>query len=165
MYITAHEAMWFLPFVLPIMIWVSYTDLKYMKIRNNAVMALAAIFVVVGFFLLPLPDLGWRFSQLVVVLVITFLMSIAGLIGSGDAKLAAAMAPYFVVYDGVWIMLNFALILILSFTFHRLIRRIEAVKRLTPDWASWEHRQFPMGLALSVLLVVYLIKGALSGAA
>ena len=165
MYITAKEAMWFLPFVLPIMLWVSYTDLKYMKIRNNAVMALAGVFVIVGFIVLPLPDLAWRFSQLVVVLVITFLMSIAGLIGAGDAKLAAAMAPYFVVYDGVWIMLNFALILILSFTFHRLIRRIPAVKHATPDWASWEHKQFPMGLALSVLLVVYLIKGALTGAA
>ena len=161
--ITSNEATWFLPFVLPIAIWVAFTDLKYMKIRNKAVLALIAVFVIVGAFTLPLADVGWRMLHLVVVLVITFLMSALGAIGAGDAKYVSAMAPFFVLGDVAWVFLNFALILILSFAAHRLVRKIPLVRRLTPDWESWENRQFPMGLALSVLIVSYLVKGILSG--
>ena len=43
-------ALWFLPFALPICLWVMWSDLKAMKIPNMAVMALVAVFVIVGFF-------------------------------------------------------------------------------------------------------------------
>ena len=48
MAITAFEALWFLPFVLPICLYVAYTDLAFMKITNKAVLVLGAVFVVLG---------------------------------------------------------------------------------------------------------------------
>ena len=54
--ITSAEALWFLPFVLPICLWVAYSDLSAMRIRNQAVMALAVVFLVIGLFALPLPE-------------------------------------------------------------------------------------------------------------
>ncbi len=41
-------ALWFLPFVLPIALWVAWSDMKFMKIPNKAVLALVAVFAVVG---------------------------------------------------------------------------------------------------------------------
>ena len=39
--LTAAEALWFLPFVLPICIWVAWSDLREMRIPNVSVLALA----------------------------------------------------------------------------------------------------------------------------
>lgn len=53
MAISAHAAMWFLPFVVPICLYVMYTDLARMKITNKANLALLAVFVVIGLFVMP----------------------------------------------------------------------------------------------------------------
>ena len=37
------EAAWFLPFVIPIAIWVAWSDMSSMKIPNKAVLALLAV--------------------------------------------------------------------------------------------------------------------------
>ena len=44
-------AAWFLPFVLPITVWVAWSDMRHMKIPNYAVIALFAAFVVLGLIL------------------------------------------------------------------------------------------------------------------
>ena len=41
-------ALWFLAPVLAIGIWVAWSDMKFMKIPNTAVLALAAAFIVIG---------------------------------------------------------------------------------------------------------------------
>ena len=48
MVITASSALWFLPFAIPIAIWVAWSDMKFMKIPNMAVLALLAVFLGVG---------------------------------------------------------------------------------------------------------------------
>ncbi|MFM2355599.1 MAG: hypothetical protein RLZZ528_1335, partial [Pseudomonadota bacterium] len=81
---------------LPVGLWVIFTDLKYMKIPNQAVMALLAIFAVAGFLVIPLDAWLWRWVSAGAVLVIGILLNQFANVGAGDAKFAAAAAPFFV---------------------------------------------------------------------
>ena len=160
---SAHEALWFLPFVVPIAIWVAWSDMKFMKIPNKAVLALALVFAVVGLLALPLPDYGWRWVHLAVILAVGFALTIAGLVGAGDAKFAAAMAPFVALDDTRLFIGIFAASLIAAFAAHRLMRAIPKVRNAAPNWASWSHRKFPMGLALSGALLMHLAAVATYG--
>jgi prepilin peptidase CpaA len=160
----ASAALWFLPFVTPIALWVMWSDMATMRIPNKAVLALTLVFAVVGLVALPFEDWAWRWAHLGVVLLIGFILSAAGLLGAGDAKFAAAMAPFVAVQDlGLFLPL-FAAILLAAFAAHRTVRALPALRGMTPDWASWQSKQFPMGLALGAGLVAYLGLAALSGA-
>lgn len=157
----AQAALWFLPFVLPIALWVAWSDMKWMKIPNESVVALTVIFLAVGPFLLPLDDWGWRLLHLAVVLVIGFVVSILGLVGAGDAKFAAAMAPFVALGDAAEFMFILAATMLAAFVTHRAARAAPAVRRALPDWQSWSSgKDFPMGLALAGALVFYLVTAA-----
>jgi len=161
---SAVAAQWFLPFVIPIAIWAAWSDMKFMKIPNTAVLSLFLVFLVVGLIALPIAEYPWRLLHLVVVLFIGFLLSAFGAIGAGDAKYAAAIAP-FVAYGDVFRMGYFlAAIVLAAFVTHRLFQHSKAFRKLTPEWKSWENKDFPMGFALSGTLVFYLILGATYGA-
>ncbi len=164
MAITAWSALWFLPFVLPICIWVAWNDMKFMKIPNKAVLALMAVFVVVGLVAVPLDEYPWRLLQFVIVLVIGFVANMVGGVGAGDAKFAAAMAPFFAAGDLRLALFMFAGVVVAAVVVHRLARLMPAVRRLAPDWESWTRKDFPMGLALGSGLAFYLIAGAIYGA-
>lgn len=89
-------------FVIPavlIGIWVAWNDMKFMKIPNLAVLALAAVFVVLGPIALPFDTYLWQLSHLPMVLLVGFVLNLAGAVGAGDAKFAAAMAPFFATGD------------------------------------------------------------------
>ncbi|WP_272008387.1 prepilin peptidase [Roseovarius sp. ZX-A-9] len=164
MQITASSAMWFLPFVLPICLWVAWSDLRVMKIPNLAVLALAAVFVVIGLIALPLDQYPWRLLQLGIVLLVGIVMNAAGLIGAGDAKFAAAAAPFIALGDLRLLCVILAANLLAGFTAHR-IAKYTALRRLAPDWESWSRgKKFPMGLCLGGTLGIYLVLGALYGA-
>ena len=92
-------AAWFLPFVLPITVWVAWSDMATMKIPNKAVLALLAVFIVVGLVALPFNDYVWRYLHFGVVIVIGFIMASVGMMGAGDAKYGAAMAPFIALQD------------------------------------------------------------------
>ncbi|TMV15150.1 prepilin peptidase [Arenibacterium halophilum] len=159
----AQAAVWFLPFVLPICFYVCFTDLREMRITNQAVIALAVIFVVIGPLALPLPDYGWRLVQMVVVLVIGFLLNAGGAIGAGDAKFAAAAAPYIALGDLRLLLAIFAANLLAAFATHRLVK-YTPLRRIAPGWKSWNMGwKFPMGLSLGGTLALYLLLGAIYG--
>ena len=164
MTITSYAALWFLPFALPICIWVAWSDLKFMKIPNKAVLALTVVFLLIGLIAIPLAEYPWRLLHLVVVLVVGFALNMAGMIGAGDAKFAAAMAPFLPLGDMRLFMVLFAAVLIAAFVTHRLFRSVPAMRRRTPDWKSWTSKKFPMGLALGGALAIYLGFGAIYGA-
>ena len=153
---TLTQALWFLPFALPIAIWVSWSDMKFMKIPNKSVIALAAVWLIVGFFVMERPDWLWGFAFLAIALVIGFGANMISLIGAGDAKFAAAMAPFFVVADWRYALGLFTACLLAAFVIHRVARRIPALRSLTTTWVSWTNKDFPMGLALSGTLIFYL---------
>ena len=150
-------AVWFLPFALPIAIWVAWSDMKFMRIPNKAVLALTAVFFFIGLAALPLEVWAWRWTHLIIVLAIGFIANLAGVIGAGDAKFAAAMAPFFPVADLRLVLALFAAAIVGAFISHRTARAIAPVRAMTEDWASWTHKDFPMGLALSGTLIFYLL--------
>ena len=92
--ISPTEALWFLPFVVPLCLWVMWSDLSAMRIPNVAVLTLAAIFLVVGLIALPWADYPWRLLTMIVVLVLMFGANVIGVMGAGDSKFIAAAAPF-----------------------------------------------------------------------
>ncbi|GAA6190224.1 hypothetical protein DS909_02215 [Phaeobacter gallaeciensis] len=163
MEIPAHVALWFLPFVLPICFYVAFTDLREMRITNQAVMALALVFIVVGPFLFPLPVYGWQLAQMIIVLVLGVLLNAGGAIGAGDAKFAAAAAPYIMIADLRVLLALFAANLLAAFVTHRLVK-YTPLRQIAPGWKSWDMGwKFPMGLSLGGSLALYLILGTQFG--
>jgi prepilin peptidase CpaA len=168
--LTFTEALWFLPLVLPICVWVALSDLREMRIPNVAVLALTGVFLVIGLVLVfglgawTLETYLWRLAALGIVLVIGFVISSLGLVGAGDAKFAAAMAPFVAWGDGLFFLMLFALVLIGSWLTHRTAGRVPALRRATADWASWDQgKLFPMGVALAGALAIYLALGLSAG--
>lgn len=158
----ANPALWFLPFVIPIALWVAWSDMATMKIPNKAVLALMAVFVVIGAVVFPWDEYFSRMLHFIVILAIGFLLSIAGLFGAGDAKFAAAMAPFVAFYDITAMIIIFAICVLFGFVSHRLARAVPAIRNAAPDWVSWtETKKFPMGYPLAMALVVYLVLRAI----
>jgi prepilin peptidase CpaA len=155
--------MWFLPFVTPICIFVAWNDMRAMKIPNLAVMALGLVFLVIGLIALPFTEYLWRLLQLVVVLAIGFVLNMRGAVGAGDAKFAAAMAPYFAFGDLREVFILAAAVLLAAFATHRLFGRFQRIRNLVPHWESWQRHDFPMGLGLSGCLLFYLLLAARYG--
>ncbi|MBV6635369.1 MAG: prepilin peptidase, partial [Mameliella sp.] len=137
MSLSAAAALWFLPFVLPICVYICYTDMKGMRIPNHAVVALFLVYLFVGVVALPLDVYFWRYLHLVVVLVAGIALNAGGAMGAGDAKFAAAAAPFIHIGDLRFLMALFAANLLAAFVAHRLAKRTP-LHRLAPHWHSWE---------------------------
>ena len=156
MELTPWAASWFLPFVTPICIYVAYMDMKSMRIPNPSVVALFAVFAIVGLVALPFDVYLWHYVHLVVALLIGMGLNAGGLVGAGDAKFVAAAAPFVAIADLSQIALIFATALLAAWLAHRVAKHT-AIRRMFPDWDSWTMKKdFPMGLALGPTLVVYL---------
>ena len=164
MLITASSALWFLPFVLPICVYVAWSDMRAMRIPNNAVLALLGVFVVVGLVALPFGDYAWRLVHVVVILLIGMALNASGLVGAGDAKFSAAAAPFIAFGDLRLVLAIFAATLLAAWVTHRIAKH-SPIRRAVPDWESWDQGwDFPMGLALGGALAIYLTLGAFLGA-
>ncbi|MCX7561148.1 prepilin peptidase [Sulfitobacter sp. F26204] len=162
MAIDATHAMWFLPFVLPICLYVAFTDMAQMKITNQSVVLLALVFLVIGVFLMPFTAYLWRLAALLIVLVVGVILNGAGAMGAGDAKFAAAAAPYIALGDLRLLMALFAAALLAAAVAHRGAK-YTPLRELAPHWVSWDRKKFPMGLALGPALAIYLLLGTLYG--
>ena len=148
---------------LPISAWVIFTDLKYMKIRNYAVLAMLVVFALVGVLVIPFEFWIWRWSHFALILVAGIVLNAVAHFGAGDAKYAAAAAPFVSASPAslnLIVLLLFAFILS-AFATHRLMRRVPAVRRMAPDWVSWDRKDFPLGVALAGTLSTYLLLQAL----
>ncbi|GAA6208307.1 prepilin peptidase [Cognatishimia sp. WU-CL00825] len=165
MHISASAALWFLPFVLPICFYVAWSDMRAMRITNYAVMTLFAVFVVVGIVALPFDAYLWRFLHLAVALVIGIALNAGGVVGAGDAKFVAAAAPFVPIADLSRLSIIFAATLLAAWVTHRAAKH-SPIRKMAPEWESWNKaKEFPMGLALGGALSIYLVLGALNGAA
>jgi prepilin peptidase CpaA len=160
--LTLTQALVFAPFVLAISVWVAWSDMATMKIPNKAVIALGATWAVIGGILVLAGLMGWRmwgwgFALGGITLVAGFVANAAGLVGAGDAKFGAVMAPFFVGADPRLVMALLAACLLGAFCAHRAVRMIAPLRAAVPDWESWGNKKFPMGLTLAGMLVFYLI--------
>lgn len=151
---------------LPVCVWAAVVDLSRLKIPNRAVLALAAVFAVLGAAAAVAGwwgwgDYLWRWPNLVVLLLLGMLLNAASLIGAGDAKLAAAAAPFVAAADWPVMLWLFPLMLLLCWLLHRLARATVG-PRLAAGWLSWSSgKKFPMGVTIAATLLVYLGRAAL----
>ena len=180
MLIPAVAAAWFLPFVLPICFYVAFTDMREMRIKNHAVLALTLVYIVIGLIAIPpwstgsvggnlgpftvsMPVYFWQLLHIVVVLVIGIFLNAAGTMGAGDAKFLAA-ASAFVWLGDLRIMLMILTACILAAVVTHRLARITKLRTIAPHWESWSRgKQFPMGFALGGSLAMYLILGTVLG--
>jgi prepilin peptidase CpaA len=156
----AQAALWFLPAAAPVALWVIWSDMRAMRIPNAAVLSLMAVFALIGPFVLPLGQWGIGWALFAGVLAVGFLLNVAGAVGAGDAKFAAAMAPFIPLGDAALFLMLFSLVLLAAFATHRGVRAVPALRGLGPDWRSWQRRDFPMGFALGGALLIYLLLAA-----
>ncbi len=143
--------------------------MKSMKITNRSMIVLFAIFVVLGPFAFGFPDYFWQMLHAPVVLIIGMALWMLRLMGGGDAKMYAAMSPFFVVSD--WFLIT---VVFIAASFAGLIThsvfRFTRLRNLAPDWKSWTARTdklrgsiaglnlaFPKGVVLSMTLLFYLL--------
>lgn len=160
---STQAAMWLLLFATPVALFVAWSDLRTMRIPNLAVLALLAVYTVVGALTLPISVWAWSWLHFVVVLVIGFALSLTGSFGAGDAKFTAAMAPFVTLGDLRLFLVLLSAAVLAAFVAHRTLRAITPVRRATPDWASWSSTAFPFGLALGPALIFYLGLACLYG--
>lgn len=159
----ATAAFWLFLGSLPICFWVILSDLRAMRIPNTSVLLLVLVFVLVGLWVLPWPLVASQLINLVVVLVLGILLNAAGVFGAGDAKFAAAAAPFVMLGDAGFVMMLLAVNLLAAFLTHRVAARTP-LRDLAPGWESWQRKKdFPMGLSLGSTLSIYLGLVALSG--
>ncbi|MEO1641236.1 MAG: prepilin peptidase [Pseudomonadota bacterium] len=166
---TAQAAYWLLPAVIPLALYISWNDMRTMKITNNSMLVLFGAFVVLGPFAFGFPTYFWQLLHGPVVLVVGMAIWALRLVGGGDAKMLAAMAPYFWLDDLRLILIVFVAASLGALITHSIFR-FTPLHKLTPDWASWSagkgnlrggilglNLAFPKGTALSLTLVVYLL--------
>jgi prepilin peptidase CpaA len=160
---SSDAAFWLLLAALPVAAWVVLSDLRAMRIPNLAVLALLVVYASVGAATLPFATWAWGWLHFAVILTIGFVLSLTGGFGAGDAKFAAAMAPFVALGDARVFLALFAAVAISGFVTHRLARRVALVRAQTPEWISWQRREFPMGLALGPALIFYLALASIYG--
>ncbi len=154
-------ATWFFIAMLPVAIWVAWSDLATMKIPNKAVLATMAVYTVVGLLVLPLAVWAWQWLHFAIILVLGFLLTVGGVMGAGDAKFAAAAAPFIVAADSINVIALLGICTLFGFISHRLAR-VSPLRKLAPHWESWERtKQFPMGYPLALTLLSYLALAAI----
>lgn len=152
------DAMILLVPVLPIALWAAVADLKRMKIPNTAVLSMAAIWPLLGWYLVGVNAWLWGFALMAIILVLGFLMYLTGTFGAGDAKYAAAMAGFFVGGNIGEILLIIFVCMVVCLFLHRLMRSLPFIRNATPDWESWTRkRYFPFGMSLSAIVIFYLL--------
>lgn len=150
-------AVWFLPFVTPICLYVAWSDLARMRIPNLAVVALLGVFALVGPLALPLGEYGLRWLHVAGILLLGFTANALGVLGAGDAKFLAAMAPFVAREDAGSFAVLLAIFMLAAFAAHRAARAVPRLRDLAPEWESWRRGgHVPLGLALGPGLIAYL---------
>lgn len=161
--LSATAALWFLPFILPICLFVAFDDMRSMKIRNVVVLYVLAVFVIIGPIALPFDQYLRQLLHVPIVLVIGFILNAIRVMGAGDAKFITAASPYFVFetnVDVATVMVLFVAASLAGAITHRIAKH-SPVRRLTPDWESWKQgKRYPMGMTLGPMFGAYLLIAA-----
>lgn len=161
--LTAPQGLVFGLLTLPLTIWIVWTDVTDMKIKNAAVLGTLAVFVAAGIFLLPLEEYFWRYLHFVVALAVCFVLTLTVGMGAGDAKYIAAVAPFVALPDIGEVAILYAVWSVILIAGMWIARRSDALRRRHPDWvwfADDRKGYVPFGLALAPTLSSYLLLGA-----
>lgn len=151
--------------MVPLMALCAWYDLRSLRIPNWLVLAVLGVFLVTGFWGLPSDVFVWRLVQGAALLLIGFGLFSAGFVGGGDAKMAAALAPFVALDDMLAVLTLYAvitLLLILSLWVAMQVARHRSTGWMAVDQYALPLRErvFPMGLIFAITIVVYLLAGA-----
>lgn len=149
---------------LPFCVIAAVTDLRTMKILNKTNIGLFATFMIVGLFVVPLPEYGIRILQAAVMMAVGIALMATRQMGGGDAKFLAAMAPYIALSDAPKFLMLLSAMALVTLALHRLIGAVPAVRPMLVNFHSWDASQsgkgmkgkFPYGVTLGVSLSIYL---------
>lgn len=142
----------------PICIWVAWSDMKFMRIPNVACYALFISFLVLAPLIFDLNEYGFRIIQGILVLIGGFFATSIGLVGGGDSKFAAAMAPFIALSEIFPFIFIIGIMSFISIALHKLVGVTPGLKNLIKDWDSWNaHGMFPFGITLAGSLIAYLL--------
>jgi prepilin peptidase CpaA len=168
--VIAPPALWFaIAAMLPLMLLTAWYDLKHLRIPNELALAVLGVFLVAGLWGLPLETLLWRLCAGAAVLAAGFALFTAGLIGGGDAKMAAALAPFVAGEDVPALLLLYAVVTLVLLLVLRLAMQLarhrETGWRAVDQYARpARERVFPMGLIFAITIAIYLLAEAASTA-
>lgn len=158
----ATPALWLsLAAMVPLMIVACYTDLKTLKIPNLVVLLVVVAYLVTGLWGLPTDVFLWRLLAGVIVLFIGYAAWTTGVVGGGDVKMAAAIAPFIVPSDLAVVLLIFSIVSVVLLVMLWIVQRMLGERRT--GWMAidqvggsvWK-RSFPMGLVLGLTTTFYL---------
>lgn len=138
----------------PILVWIAWTDFSRMRIRNAAVVAALAVFLLT----VPAIGLGEAFLRLLAasaVFVAGFAMFAARMVGGGDVKMGAALLLFIPTGTYALFAVLFSGAMLLGLAVMLSLRAIPPIRRAGP--VSLRARgTFPMGLALGLSGVAHL---------
>lgn len=147
--------------MVPLMVLASWSDLKTLKIPNLLVLAVLAVFVVTGLWGLPTETFLWRMLYGVIVLFVGFGLFSAGLIGGGDAKMAAALTPFIAPGDLAHLLVLYGIVALVLLMLLRIVMQMN--RHNETGWHSIDQlkkpareRVFPMGIIFGVTILIYL---------
>lgn len=151
--------------MVPLMALCAWYDLRSLRIPNWLVLSVAGVFLLVGLWGLPFDTFAWRLAQGAAVLVIGFGLFAIGAIGGGDAKMAAALAPFVAARDIASVLILYAVVSLVLLLALRLAMQL--ARHRTTGWMAVDQysrpareRVFPMGLIFAITIVLYLLVGA-----
>lgn len=147
-------AVFFLP-VAVVCFFVTWTDLRFMRIKDHSVLTLIAIYVVLGFVVMPFDMWTGGLLRMAVVFALALLFWMGGAMGGGDAKFITAAAPFVMPADLPTVAMILMAGLLGGFATHRLVRA-SSLTALAPKWRSWRVKRFPAGLVLGSTLTAYI---------
>jgi prepilin peptidase CpaA len=161
--VIAPPALWFaIAAMLPLMLLTAWFDLKHLRIPNALVLAVLAVFLVAGLWGLPLETFLWHLGAGVVVLAAGFALFAAGLVGGGDAKMAAALAPFVAWHDVAALLVLYTVVTLVLLLVLRLAMQL--ARHSTTGWRAVDQyarppreRVFPMGLIFAITITLYLL--------
>ena len=153
--------------MVPLMALCAWYDLKSLRIPNWVVLSVFGVFLVTGSWGLPGDVFVWRLVQGAIVLAVGFLLFLPGFVGGGDAKMAAALAPFVAVRDVFGVLVLYAVVTLVLLLALRLA--MQFARHQTTGWMAVDQyarpareRVFPMGLIFAITIVVYLLTGAVA---
>ncbi len=142
---------------LPFCLWATWSDLRYMKIPNMLVLAMAVAFLVIGAIFLPFDVYLWRLLGGFIVLVAGFVLFSLGVMGGGDAKFAASMALFVDRNEVLPFLFILSVVTLLAVLSHWILGKLKFARAITGSWDSWTvKKKFPFGFGMGAALIYYL---------
>lgn len=133
--------------VLLLAAWAAVTDIRFRKIRNWNVLAVAVACLVQTWLVGGIETVGWAALHAVIALVVGMWLFNIEFIGAGDAKFYAALALAIPIQAASWMLAWTSVAGLLLLIFMALLRRTRRTKNgeLQPEGPGWT---MPYGVAI-----------------